>query len=41
MSGEEPSCDNCKYDLTKSSRYPCSECGDYTMDKWVWEGEIE
>ncbi len=27
-------CDKCKYTDNKSSRYPCSECADYTLDKW-------
>ena len=27
-------CDNCNYTDNKSSRYPCSECAEYILDKW-------
>ena len=30
----EKDCDKCKYTDTKSSRYPCSECSEFTLDKW-------
>ena len=29
-----PNCDKCKHTDTKSSRYPCSECNEYALDKW-------
>jgi len=34
MSEEEQTCDTCKFDLLKSSRYPCNECHWLYMDKW-------
>ena len=30
----EKNCDNCKHVDDKSSRYPCSECSEFTFDKW-------
>ena len=36
---KEKDCDNCKYDLRKSSRYPCSECHWAYHDKWEPKGD--
>ena len=41
MSNVESDCSNCKFELINFKKYPCSECSAYSMDKWVWEGEID